>query len=140
MKKFVVLLLALSMLCSMVLSTAAAEDIVPRQSNYFSSYGTTVAPVGGGTLHITFSTVGTGVCSQLGVASYTVEKMDDDGNWENCSGFLSGETGSGVASYTFSRYFYGVAGETYRVCATFICTMNNSSETKSYTSGRVTAN
>ena len=55
------------------------------------------------------------------------------------SGQLSGQTGTNVASYTFGRYFQGVAGETYRIQVTFLCTINNSTETKSYTSGRITA-
>lgn len=142
MKKIVALLLAIVMLMGMTCATAFADGagVMPRNSAYFTSYGTSITPIGGGTLHITFSTVGTDVCSQLGVASYTVEREDDDGNWENCSGLFSGETGSGVASYTFSRYFYGVQGETYRVCVTFISTINNSTESKTYTSGKVTAN
>jgi hypothetical protein len=44
-----------------------------------------------------------------------------------------------VASYTFGRYFQGVAGETYRIQVTFYCSIGTGSEHKSYTSGRITA-
>ena len=92
---------------------------------------------GNGVLSITFSCVGMGVCSQLGVATYSVEKLTSEG-WLNVSGLLNGQTGSNVAAYAFGRYFYGVSGETYRVNVTFYCAMNGGSEFKSYTSASIT--
>ena len=136
MKNVLSLVLILTILCSCVFSYALAET---RASNYFTSYGTTMSAPGNGRIGITFRAVGTGICNQIGVASYHVERLDDDGNWENVSGALSGQTGTNVASYTFGRYFQGVAGETYRIQVTFLCTINNGTETKSYTSGRITA-
>ena len=94
---------------------------------------------GNGLIAITFKAVGTGLCNQIGVASYTVEKLNDDGEWVNVSGALSGQTGTNVASYTFGRYFQGVAGETYRIQVTFVCVIGTGMEHKSYTSGRITA-
>ena len=94
---------------------------------------------GGGGINITFKAVGTDICNQIGVANYHVERLNDDGYWENVSGALSGQTGTNVASYTFGRYFQGVAGETYRIQVSFLCVINNTSEIKSYTSGRITA-
>ena len=136
MKHALSIMLVLAILCSCVFSYAIAET---RASNYFSSYGTSMTAVGNGRIAITFKAVGTGICNQIGVATYTVEKKNDDGEWVNVSGALSGQTGTNVASYTFGRYFQGVAGETYRIQVTFLCTINNSTETKSYTSGRITA-
>ena len=136
MKNVVSILLILTLLCSCIFSAALAET---RASNYFSSYGTTMSAPGNGGIAITFRAVGTDICNQIGVATYQVQRRDDAGNWEDVSGLLSGQTGSNVASYTFGRYFQGVAGETYRVKVTFLCTINNSTETKSYTSGTVTA-
>lgn len=136
MKNVVSILLILTLLCSCIFSAALAET---RASNYFSSYGTTMSAPGNGGIAITFRAVGTDICNQIGVANYCVQKLNDDGNWEYCSGQLSGQTGTNVASYTFGRYFQGVAGETYRIQVTFCCTINNSSEYKSYTSGRITA-
>lgn len=136
MKNVVSILLILTLLCSCIFSAALAET---RASNYFSSYGTTMSAPGNGGIAITFRAVGTDICNQIGVASYQVFKLNDDGNWEYCSSLLSGQTGTNVASYTFGRYFQGVAGETYRIQVTFCCTINNSSEYKSYTSGRITA-
>ena len=136
MKNVVSILLILTLLCSCIFSAALAET---RASNYFSSYGTTMSAPGNGLIGITFRAVGTDICNQIGVATYQVFRQDDDGNWEAVSGLLSGQTGTNVASYTFGRYFQGVAGETYRIQVTFLCTINNSTETKSYTSGRITA-
>ena len=136
MKNVVSILLILTLLCSCIFSAALAET---RASNYFSSYGTTMSAPGNGGIAITFRAVGTDICNQIGVASYHVQKQLDDGGWEDVSGLLSGQTGTNVASYTFGRYFQGVAGETYRIQVTFICCINNGVEHKSYTSGRITA-
>ena len=139
MKNALSIILVLTLLCSSIFSGALAEEASQRSSNYFTSYGTSMGTPGGGGINITFKAVGTGICNQIGVANYFVQKLDDDGNWEYVSGALSGQTGTNVASYTFGRYFQGVAGETYRIQVTFCCTINNSSEYKSYTSGRITA-
>lgn len=136
MKKTMSIILLLTILCSCIFSYSLAET---RASNYFSCYGTTMSAPGNGLIGITFKAVGTDICNQIGVASYHVERQNDAGYWENVSGALSGQTGSNVASYTFGRYFQGVAGETYRIQVTFCCIINNSSEYKSYTSGSITA-
>ena len=136
MKNVLSLLLLLTILCSCIFSSALAET---RASNYFSSYGTTMSAPGSGAIAITFKAVGTDICNQIGVATYTVEKLNDAGEWVNVSGALSGQTGTNVASYTFGRYFQGVAGETYRIQVTFVSAIGTGMEFKSYTSGRITA-
>ena len=136
MKKFLSLMLVFTLMCPCLFAYALAET---RASNYFSSYGTSMSAPGNGRIGITFRAVGTDICNQIGVATYQVQRRDDAGNWEDVSGLLSGQTGSNVASYTFGRYFQGVAGETYRVKVTFMCIIGTGYETKSYTSGTVTA-
>lgn len=136
MKRALSILLILTILCSCIFSYAIAET---RASNYFSSYGTSMSAPGSGRIGITFKAVGTGICNQIGVANYQVFKLNDDGNWEAVSCQFSGQTGSNVASYTFGRYFQGVSGETYRIQVTFLCCIGTGVETKSYTSGRITA-
>ena len=135
MKHTLSILLILTLLCSCIFSYAIAET---RASNYFSSYGTSMSAPGSGRIGITFKAVGTGICNQIGVATYTVQKETDVG-WVDVSGQLSGQTGTNVASYTFGRYFQGVAGETYRIQVTFYCAIGTGCEHKSYTSGRITA-
>ena len=136
MKKVLSIVLMLTLLCSCMFSYALAET---RASNYFTSYGTTMSARGSGIIAITFKAVGTDICNQIGVANYEVERLNDNGYWENVSGLLSGQTGTNVASYTFGRYFQGVAGETYRIQVTFVCAIGTGMEHKSYTSGRITA-
>ena len=136
MKTTLSIILILTILCSCVFSYALAET---RASDYFSSYGTSMSAPGSGRIAITFRAVGTDICNQLGVANYTVQRRDDNGNWEDVSGLLSGQTGTNGASYTFGRYFQGVAGETYRIRVTFMCVIGTSAETKAYTSGTITA-
>lgn len=139
MKHVIILILILSLLCPSVFSNAIAEGAMQRSSNYFISYGTSMGTTGNGGIAITFKAVGTGLCNQIGVATYQVQKLNDDGDWVFISGAFAGQTGTNVASYCFGRYFQGVAGETYRIQVTFLCTINNGTETKSYTSGRITA-
>lgn len=123
----------------MVPLAQAESAIQPRDSAFFSSYGTTMSRQGGGTIKIVFTANGMGICNTLGVATYEVERLNDEGHWEDCSGLLSGQTGSNVGSYTFSRYYYGVPGEVYRVKVTFYCSIDGEAEHKSYTSGRIEA-
>lgn len=138
MKKMWTVVLAMMMI--MILSvTALAEDLPTRNSNYFASYGTVVSAQGGGMILITFSTTALDVASQLGVATWSVERRNAEGYWEDVTGLFPGETGSGFVSYTFNRNFIGVPGETYKVHVTFLCSMNGGVETKSHTSGIVTA-
>ena len=136
MKNLLSIALIITLLCTSLFSCALAEN---RASNYFSSYGTTMSARGSGIIAITFKAVGTDICNQIGVANYHVEKLDENGRWYTVSGTLSGQTGTNVASYTFGRYFQGVAGETYRIQVTFVCVIGTGMEFKSYTSGRITA-
>ena len=111
MKKLMSMLLVTVLLCGCMMPVAYADSAIqPRDSNYFSSYGTTLSNEGEGVIKITFSTTGIKINNSIGVSSYLVEKLDDDGNWEDVTGLLSGETGSGVMSYTYSKYFNGVVG------------------------------
>lgn len=138
MNKFISMVLAICLLCSSLVCFAQ-EEPTPRNSAYFVSYGTTLSKVGDGVIKIVFSTQATGLATTLGVVNYDVERLDSNGNWVDCAGTLNGKTASNVGSYTFGKYFYGVAGETYRVKVTFVCAMNGGLEHKSYTSPIITA-
>lgn len=139
MKRFVTLLMALMLLVSCAIPCAQAENPAPRSSNFFTSYGTSLSKEGNGRIKIVFSTTGTAICNQLGVANYQVQKLNDDGEWVDISGMLNGSMATGLTNYTFSRYFNGVSGDTYRVKVTFLCVINNASEVQNYTSGQITA-
>ena len=139
MKRFVTILLLVAVLMNAFVLCASAEASAgARNSNYFSSYGVHLTDMGSGKIKIAFSATGTGLCDELGVATYYVVRKDSSGNWEEVSDLLSGKTASNVTSYTFSKYFYGIEGESYRVKATFISTINGSSEFKTITSGTIT--
>ena len=140
MKKFLSMFLTLLMLCCMIIPTFSAETTAEsRSSNYFSNYGATLSAEEDGVIKIVFSTTGMQISNSIGVATYEVQRLNDNGVWENVSGLLNGQTGSNVLSYTFSRYFQGVPGETYRAEVVFFCSRNDGSEHKTYTSGRITA-
>jgi len=122
----------------LLLVSVSACAIEPKNSNYFTGYGAALSKLGDGDIKITFSCDAVGTASQLGVSSFSVYKSTDAG-WVQVSGPNSGSYGYGVSSYSFSRTFYGVAGEKYRVEASFLCSKNGGVETKSYTSGSIVA-
>jgi len=107
---------------------ASAAVVIPDgtfSSDYFASYGCVIGDNGGHVLHITFTTTGMGMCDEIGVASYQVEKLVtlDDGSqgWMGITGWLPGVTHTNTMYCTYGVNFQGVAGERYRVRATFIC-------------------
>ena len=126
-KQFISLALALCLIFALCVPASAALNIPNGtfSSNYFSSYGVVISDAGSHQLRITFSTDGIGICDELGVSNFSVDKYVtlDDGShaWSNV-GTFSGQTGHNVGSYTYSVNFQGVGGETYRVRATFMCT------------------
>lgn len=136
MKRFLAILLALTLLlCSTVAFATADNDEQPRQSNYFVSYGTSLTAIGSGKIVVNFSCTAVGTATTLGVATYVVQRKNSSGNWEDATEWLTGKTGSNVHTYSFSKTINGTAGQTYRVKCVFICTKNGTSETKNYTSG-----
>lgn len=145
MKKMMALLLTVALLLAVVPVSAFAEEeaddsgIQLYSSDYFDGYGTTLTACGNGRIKIVFTAFGADLCDQIGVANYMVQELGDDGRWVDVSGLLNGETGRNMLSYTFGRYFNGVAGETYRVKVTFICIKGGGYETKNFTSGRIKA-
>ena len=135
MKKFIAMILAVSMLlCSSVAFAALPETDGTQASDYFQSYGMAVTAIGSGRLQLSFSCSAVGLADQLGVANYWVQKKNSSGEWVDVTSVLSGSTSTNTTSHSFSKIFYGVAGETYRVKCVFICVKGGSSETKSYTS------
>jgi len=122
------LILAVCLLVCMCLPASAAGGTIPDgtfASNYFISYGCVISDNGGHVLHITFNTSGVGVCDEIGVASYQVEKRVtlDDGSqmWAAVTGLLPGYTRTNASFCSYNVNFQGVAGERYRVRATFVC-------------------
>jgi len=136
MKRIIVLLLALTLLfCSTVAFATSDDEDSPRQSDYFVSYGTSLSAIGGGKIKVSFACSSVGIASELGVVNYIVQRKNSSGEWVNASGWLSGQKGYNLSSYSFSKTINGTAGTTYRVMCIFTCTKNGSTETKNYTSG-----
>lgn len=130
-----------TLICTVVLLmvSVSACAVEPRDSKYFTSYGASLSKLGGGDIKITFSCDAVGTASQLGVSSFSVYEYNGS-RWELVSGPHSGSYGYGVSSYSFSRTFHGVAGEKYRVQASFLCVKDGGAENKTYTSGSIVAN
>ena len=127
LKQIVSLSLAVFLLVGLCCPASAAVTIPDGtfSSNYFASYGCVIGDIGGHKLNITFTVHGMGVCDEIGVANYQVEKLVtlEDGSqiWAGITGLLPGVTKTNSSFCTYGVNFQGVAGERYRVRATFIC-------------------
>lgn len=140
MKRIFLLALAAMLMLGCLCGAAASaeEGIMPLDSDYFTYYGTTLSSPSRGQISITFSCGATCVASQLGVATYSVQHLTDNG-WVDVTGLLTGSTGKSVSTYSFGKSHSGESGEKYRVTCAFICTKSDATtETKTYTSGTVT--
>jgi hypothetical protein len=136
MKRFMAILLALTLLLCSAVAFATVDNQEPtRQSDYFASYGTSLSAIGGGKIKVTFTCSAVGTATTLGVVNYLVQRKDSSGNWDDVSDWLTGKTGSNVHTYSFSKTINGTAGQTYRVRCIFVCAKNGGVEHKSYTSG-----
>ena len=114
MKKFVSMVLAVMLLFVCTVSTYAESELIPYNSDYFANYGVSLSNEGSAMIKIVFSADGAEICDEIGVATFLVEKYNEDnGMWEDVSGLINGQTGSNTLSYTFSRYFQGVEDERY---------------------------
>ena len=151
MKQVAILTLVFCLLVGMCVPASAAV-IIPDgtfSSDYFISYGCVIGDNGGHVLHITFTCTGMGVCDEIGVATYCVDKLVtlEDGSqmWAAVTGLLPGVTRTNAAFCTYGLNFQGIAGERYRVRAMFICekTFSDGShgvETKTVTTTGCTVN
>ena len=126
MKQFLSLALVICLLVGICVPASAAV-IIPDgtfSSDYFSSYGCVINDNGGHVLHITFTVHGMGICDEIGVAVFCVQKLittDDGSHWVDLTGLIPGQTRTNAMYCTYGVNFQGVAGERYRVSATFIC-------------------
>ena len=126
-KQLAALTLVICLLVGMCCPASAAV-VIPDgtfSSDYFASYGCVIGDIGGHVLNITFTTTGVGICDEIGVANYCVDKYmeTDQGNfWTPVTGLLPGITRTNAGFCTYGVNFQGIAGERYRVRATFTCT------------------
>ena len=126
-KQLAALTLVICLLVGMCCPASAAV-VIPDgtfSSDYFASYGCIIGDNGGHVLHITFTTTGVGICDEIGVANYCVDKYVElaDGThaWTPVTGLLPGVTRTNAGFCTYGVNFQGIAGERYRVRATFYC-------------------
>ena len=90
MKRFMAILLALTLLLCSAVAFATVDNQEPtRQSDYFASYGTSLSAIGGGKIKVTFTCSAVGTAETLGVVNYIVQRKNSSGNWEYASGWLS---------------------------------------------------
>lgn len=138
MKRILALLLAVVLTGAFTFAAAAEAEIMPRASEYFSSYSVGITPKAGGKLSVRFSTTGVETSSTLGVTTYQLQKKVD-GVFQNVGDEQSGSVGYNTIEHTFTRTCQGVAGEIYRVKATFVCDNSKGYKTQVYYSSSAKA-
>ena len=117
MKRFMAILLALTLLLCSAVAFATVDNQEPtRQSDYFASYGTSLSAIGGGKIKVTFSCSAVGTATTLGVVNYEVQRKDSSGNWEDVSLLVSsiGNTFSGrkLSRWRVEIFRQGKVGKT----------------------------
>ncbi|WP_102410636.1 hypothetical protein [Beduinella massiliensis] len=138
MKRILALLLAVVLTGAFTFAAVAEAEIMPRASEYFSSYSVGITPKAGGKLSVRFSTTGVETSSTLGVTTYQLQKKVD-GVFQNVGDEQSGSVGHSTIEHTFTRTCQGVAGEIYRVKATFVCENSKGYKTQVYYSSSAKA-
>lgn len=138
MKRFIALLLAVLLTGAFTFAAAAEEEIMPRASEYFSSYSVGITPKAGGKLSVRFRTTGVETSSTLGVTTYQLQKKVD-GVFQNVGDEQSGNVGNNVNEHIFTRTCQGIPGEIYRIRATFVCQNSKGYKTQIYYSSSAKA-
>lgn len=138
MKRLIALLLAVILTGVFTFAAVAEDEIMPRASLYFSSYSVGTTPKAGGKLSVRFSTTGVETSSQLGVATFQLQKKVD-GVFQNVGEEQSGSVGNNVIEHNFTRTCQGIPGEIYRVRATFVCQNSNGYKAQTYYSSSAKA-
>lgn len=114
---FVILTLALIM----CVSTAAAAP-TPYASDFLNQYDGVVSSEGDGTIKISFSVVGTGIISKIGVSKIVLEKQDGQ-YWIPVKTYNNTKNPelSTTNDYSYANYvlYDGEAGANYRAEITF---------------------
>ena len=135
MKKHLALLLCAVLLTVLALPASAIET---RASEYFDSYSIGILPQAGGKLGVSFSVTGVESSNLLGVTTFQLQKKVD-GVFQNVGEEQSGSVGNNVIEHVFTRTCQGVAGEIYRVKATFVCQNSNGYKAQPYYSSSAKA-
>ena len=124
MKKLLSIVLIALLLCSVLPVAAFAESPTPWSSTNFVScrvyYST--QPY---SFNMTFTAIGRDICSELGLSSYTIVRVDDGYTFGPYAGSISTDTDV----FSHSRVFYGASGSTYTIRAVFYSMLNGKFET-----------
>jgi len=116
------LILACVIIVPCFASTASAEAVQPRASDYLISYNSYICPMGGGELEIWFTVVGKGDMDEIGTLSILLYESTDQENWTWKKTFLH-ESWVSMLAYNdnfHSDYvsYQGVAGRYYKA---YVC-------------------
>lgn len=86
--RFVVIILAISLLAPMAAHAATPEATMPRASDYLAEYTAYICAMGGGDLEIWFEVIGTGTWADIGAVTIYLYESTDNQNWYWVETFL----------------------------------------------------
>lgn len=142
-KKLLVALLAVVLVLAMS-ATALASDIQPyRASDYLGLYSGSITAQSGKQMKVTFSVVGTGMMTEVGVDYITIEKKVN-GKWVYDRTISHEDEGyehmmrSNAVSHGTSVYFTGTAGVEYHAIITAYAADSTGSDTGDVTTSSAT--
>ena len=136
------LLLVLIALFTMVAPSVSATNIEPRASYYLTSYACCLVENSSGGITASYSVVGTGTMSSIGVTTAYIQKKSG-ASWVTIKTLTSGSNPSFLATNTFThsgdiRYSEVASNSTYRVKITVYASNASGSDSRTVTSNTLT--
>lgn len=142
MKQRISILLVLITLFVMVAPSVAASNIESRASYYLTSYTCCLIENSSGGLTASYSVVGTGTMTSIGVTTAHIQRKSGS-SWETVKTLTSASNSSFLASNTFThsgdiRFNDVSSGDTYRVKITVYARNGSGADSRIVTSNSIT--
>ena len=135
-KRFLATLLAISMIASVYMVPAFADDIAPYSSTMIETYQASLS-ISGSYLQVYMYAQAHNTMGTLGVSTFYVQKKSGS-TWttvySGINGYYSYNTSSFVSNLSSCTYS---SNSTYRVCANFYAKNGSRSESKYYISDSI---
>lgn len=139
-KKFLGMILALSIVCALAVPAFAAT---PRASDYFALTEAWATPTGGGSFIVEFDINATDIMKELGAKEITIWEKQDDGSYEEVKTFTryntSGLIDTNVAVAYGKVTYQGTAGTKYYATVALYAKNASGSETLYHETRVITA-
>lgn len=132
--RLVLLVLVIALAMPTPVLAVSEATVIPRASDYLTSYNAYVAAVGNGRVQIWFHAMGTNDMDELGVLSIRLYESSDNTNWTRVKTYSYENYSSMLAydDYYHSSYvsYNGTAGKYYKAYVCIWAGKNGSGDTR----------